>query len=220
VIEQELRDLAASLFPQEPDLRDAVRGQLVPRRRARMRPLVALAAVLAAALVAALAIPQARSALERWLGIGAERIVHVDTLPPLRHGPALRGRVATRAEADRALGRPLLLPHALAAPDAIRISQEGVALGWGFPARLRITEIVAGYPLLEKLVVAGNRVQRVRVGADRGLWIAGPHAIRFGSDEPEVAGNALVWVHDGVTLRLDGRLGLARALEIARSVRS
>jgi hypothetical protein len=44
--------------------------------------------------------------------------------------------------------------------------------------------------------------------------------VRFDFGQPELAGNTLIWVHDGVTLRLDGRIDRAQALVIARSVHS
>jgi hypothetical protein len=222
VIEQELRDLGATLFPAEPDLRAVVAAALAPApRRRRRRPLLALAALLLAFATAALAIPQARSAIERWLGIGAVRIVHVNTLPPLSPAPALRGRPATRSQADQAFGRPLLLPDTLAAPDAVRVTPEpGVVLGWGKPVRLRLFELVAPYPLLEKYVTLATPVVPLRIGSDRGFWIAGRHGVRFDFGQPELAGNTLIWVHDGVTLRLDGRIDRAQALVIARSVHS
>ena len=118
-LEEQLHALGAELFPPEPDLRAAVLARLdaAPRRRRHARPLLALVALVLAVAAAALAIPQARSALERWLGFGAARIVRVDTLPPLTRGTALTGTPATEQQAARTLGGTLYLPHGLAAPD-------------------------------------------------------------------------------------------------------
>jgi hypothetical protein len=223
-LEQQLRELGATLFPAEPDLRSAVRAGLEPRppqRRLPTRPLLAFAALLLATLVAALAIPQARSALERWLGIGAARIEPVDKLPRLRPGIALRGEPATRAEAQHAFGRPLLLPTTLGVPDEIRIAPGlGVVFGWGKPVRIRLLELVPGGSILKKLVTVDTTVQRLYIDGRLAVWIQGRHGVQYNLGQPETAGNALIWERDGVTLRLDGRIDRAYALRIARSVQS
>jgi hypothetical protein len=219
-LEEQLRALGAELFPPEPDLRTAVLGRLdaVPRRRPRRaRPLLALAALLLATALAALAIPQARSALERWLGIGAARIVRVDTLPPLTRGTALTGTPATEQAAARALGGTLYLPHGLAAPDRLVTTHAGVVAGWGDPVRLRLLEVPAGGPYFEKALTYDTTVRRVHVGGQPAVWIDARHAVQFAFGQPELAGKVLIWQQDGVTLRLDGHVDLATALRIARA---
>jgi hypothetical protein len=223
-LEEQLRELGGTLFPAEPDLLAAVRSELEPRppqRRPRTRPLLALAALLLAALVAALAIPQARSALERWLGIGAARIERVDTLPRLRPGIALRGEPATREEARRAFGRPLLLPTRLGDPDEIRVASElGIVFGWGQPVRIRLLELVPGGSILKKLVTVDTTVEPLDFDGHMGVWIKGRHGVQYNFGQPETAGNTLIWEQNGVTLRLDGKIDRAEALRIARSVQS
>jgi hypothetical protein len=216
-LEQELRDLGATLFPPEPDLRAAVAANLEPRPR-RPRALVlalAVLAVLAVAALATLAVPQARSALERWLGIGAARIVQVEKLPPLRpSGTALTGDPIT--ERDAASTGTLVVPGVLGTPNTIlRTDQGDVVLGWGRPARIRLLEIQQGGQIVEKFVTTAPK--RVRVGDHPALWIAGPHAAALSFGQPELAGPVLVWEQDGITLRLDGRVDEALALRIARS---
>ena len=111
-LEQRLHELGGELaFPSEPELAPAVlahiRRKPFPWRRA------ALAfAVAAVALGAALAVPQARSALQRWFHVGGATVVRVETLPPAveRSQAGGLGRPVTVAEAERRLGFPLELP--------------------------------------------------------------------------------------------------------------
>ena len=82
-LERDLRALGEALaFPSTPDLADGI-GRRLPVRSSPpwRRRAVLLAAVVTAALLATLAIPQARSALARIFGIGAVRIEYVDRLP-------------------------------------------------------------------------------------------------------------------------------------------
>jgi hypothetical protein len=218
-LEEQLRALGAEVFPPEPDLREAVLARLdAPRRpHRRTRPLLALAALLLAIALAALAIPPARSALERWLGFGAARIVRVDTLPPLTRGTALTGTPATEQQAARTLGGTLYLPHGLAAPDALRTTSAGVVAAWGDPVRLRLLEVPAGGPYFEKELHYDTSLRHVRIRTQPGVWIDAAHAVQFAFGQPEVAGKVLIWQQNGTTLRLDGRIDLATALRIARS---
>lgn len=223
-LEQELRALGTDLFPEEPDLRAAVLARLdrPPRAsRSHRRPLLAFAALVLATLVAALAIPQARSALERWLGIGSARIIRVDELPPVTRGNALAGVPVTRADADRLLGVPLPLPSALPPPTTIRVPRGlgAVVVAWGDPVRIRLLVIPGGGPILQKMVPVTTGVERVDVNGHEGAWIAGTHAAYFAFGQPELAGRVLLWEAGGaLTFRLDGRIDRALALRIARSI--
>ncbi|MDX6504876.1 MAG: hypothetical protein QOE29_2001 [Gaiellaceae bacterium] len=222
-LEQQLRELGTTLFPAEPDIQAAVRAQLGPQPVGRRyaRPVLLLAGLLLATLVAALAIPQARSALERWLGIGAARIERVDRLPKLHPGIPLRGRPATLAQARRAFGRPLLLPTELGPPDEIRIAPGlGVVFGWEKPVRVRLLEVVPGGSILKKLVTVDSTVHPLYLDGRLAVWIEGRHGVQFNLGQPEIAGNALIWESGDVTLRLDGKIGEALALKIARTVHS
>jgi hypothetical protein len=66
----------------------------------------------------------------------------------------------------------------------------------------------------------------VRVGADPGVWIAGrPHAFAYldarGQARLEtlrLAGNTLLWNHDGVLVRLEAAVSQHMALKIAASM--
>lgn len=81
--------------------------------------------------------------------------------------------------------------------------------------------------LVKKLAGPGSGVRFVRVNGDPGYWISGaPHEFFLlapdGRPVPEttrLAGNVLIWEHDGVVLRIESALRLGAALRIATSVR-
>ena len=80
---------------------------------------------------------------------------------------------------------------------------------------------------IKKLTFTGTRIRDVVVNGDQGVWFSGePHVLvyvdRNGSefeDSERLAGNTLVWSHDGVTYRLECRCGPAKALAIASTMR-
>jgi hypothetical protein len=59
----------------------------------------------------------------------------------------------------------------------------------------------------------------VDVNGDLGIWLEGTHVVDDFFSQPRLAGNALIWEHDFVTYRLEGRFTKAQALQIARPVR-
>ena len=90
--------------PAAPDLTGAVRARLAEGRRPSLfsrRVLVVALAVLAVAVGAVLAVPQARSTIKDWLGIGNVTIRYVDELPPVE-----------QATGDLGLGEQMSLEEA------------------------------------------------------------------------------------------------------------
>ena len=69
-------------------------------------------------------------------------------------------------------------------------------------------------------------VEPAQVGGSPGIWIAGaPHTLtyvdrHFGYHQQAilVRGNVLVWIRGPLTLRLEGKLTRAQAVELARSI--
>src|SRR5438128_12355078 len=106
-LERELRALTVE-WPQTPDFRLV----LEPRRRSR-RPLLVAVALALVALAAALAVPQSRGAILRFLHLGGESIQFVQTLPPARERPLEAGLGPPVSEAEaKARIAALLLPPA------------------------------------------------------------------------------------------------------------
>jgi len=218
-LEHELRELAAHVeWPPAPGLRFE---PAAPRRRHR-RPLLALAVVLAAA-AAAFAVPRSRAAILHFLHIGGERIELVDTLPATQQRPLTSGLgpIVPAATARQLLGGTLLLPP-LPQPPLLHANGSVVSMLFRSDGRpVLLTELPdAEGGLLKKLVVQAPGPRAVRVGPDPGFWIAGRHSILYPSAPPRLAGNALVWHHGPLTLRIEGaQLGLGQALRLARTLR-
>src|SRR5205814_9693312 len=107
-LERELRALDVE-WPPTPHLRLALEPRV--RRRSR-RPLVAALALALVAIVAALAVPQSRGAILRFLHLGGESIQFVQTLPPARERPLGAGLGPPVSESEaRARIPALLLPR-------------------------------------------------------------------------------------------------------------
>jgi hypothetical protein len=226
--------------PQAPDLVATVLARIEPQRAAPRRPrrwVLAVAAAVLAALVATLAIPDARSALFRILRIGGVQIELVDALPQattVRVGavePTLGTRISLE-QARRDAGfdlRELDTP-----PDRVYLGDRGtVWFLYGAPGGVRL--LVAQTPLhsldetlfLKKLASPGTTVEEVDVDGAQGFLLTGePHFVllvdaagEVVEDTARLARDVLVWERDGVAYRLEGDLSRDEALELARSLR-
>lgn len=230
------RELAV---PDAPDLAPRVLAEIGTRRTRRAAPrrrlVVALAAVLVAALLATLAIPEARSALARFFSIGAERIEIVDELPEV--APA-------ETELELTLGRPVTLEEARELvgfelleldeePDAVYVGDRGtVWFLYGRPeaARLLVAQVpnlgIDDPALFKKLAAQGTSVSEVDVRGGQGFFLSGePHLVFLFDENGNVVGDSarlaqkvLVWAEDGRTIRLEGDLTEEEALRIAESL--
>ena len=224
-LERELRALASSLeLPAERDLTAAVRARLNVRPRQIPHwnvPVVAVVTVLLLLSIGVtMAVPEARSAVLRWLGLQSVVVIRVDELPPAATGPGVFGEAVSLEEAERVVGFHLLLPD-VGAPDAVRVNQftpDLVLLLYGRPRRLRLTELRSGSGWIEKFATVGQQVERVRVNGGPGIWVEGRHVVTELFGLPRFSGSVLLWEQGGLTLRLEGRMTRAQALEIADSV--
>ena len=242
-IDRELRSLGASMeWPETPDLAAAVTESVrigpPPRRRLLgRRPAVAVALAVLVALAAAFAVPQARTAILRVLGIGGVRVELVDELPPLapRSDLSLLGPPLTFAEARQRFHGPLPVPDpaALGAPDEIRVldEPEQVSYVWREPPGIRLlVSVISGRFVgagFVKVLGPDTGVREVSVDGRRALWITG-QAHGFGLEgvdgtqgfvELRLAGNALLVEDDGITIRVEGDLSLDRAIDVVRALR-
>src|SRR5947199_4593600 len=106
-------------FPPEPDLVPAVRARLERRRFGR--PLVFAVALLLIAFGIAMAVPEARSAILRFLHIGAVTVERVETLPAALERPLVAGLgpALPRRLAEQRAQVPIVLPQ-LAGPAPTR----------------------------------------------------------------------------------------------------
>ena len=240
-LERELAALGSGVeWPETPDVAAAVARSVreAPRDRSfrRRRRLAVAIAVFLAALLAVLAVPPARTAIFDWLGIGGARIVRVDELPPL---PARRdfdvlGRPTTLVAARAGAGFPLAEPpRDEPAPDEVRLSPGlRVSYVWrrGDDVRLLVTQFpgrIGDPALLKKLAGQGTVVDRFEVDGDAAVWLeGGPHAVLFVApdgtirdDQGWLAGNTLLVDREGVTVRVEGALERADAVDVLRALR-
>lgn len=224
-LERELRAVGVEIaFPPTPDLAAAVRERVqTSRRPAWSRRLVVAIAVAVVAVGAAFAVPEARTAILRFFGIGAVRIEFVDRLPEVRPGPLDLG---TRIDPE---APPFRLLHSklLGKPDAVYQDGGAVTLLYGTRSRVRllVTEIDGsdfGSNVGKKLLAEGTRVRFVDVRDAPGpaVWIEGkPHLVDFPGGPVRLAQNTLIWQRGPLTLRVEGKLRLAEATRIANSLR-
>ena len=223
-LDGELRALGESIaFPPAPDLAASVRARL-PERAPTLWPrrLVLVAAVLGAAVVAGLAIPQARSAILRVFGVGAVRVVYVDKLPAVEPRAALD--LGPEISADDAPFRLLESPL-LGNPDGLYASGNVVTQLYGSPdhVRLLVTQI-GGRALrpdvVKKVVGTTTNTDFVSIAGipEQALWIEGaPHILSFQNAPERLAANTLIWTQGRRTMRLEGAESLDEAVEIAQS---
>jgi len=219
-------------YPETPDLTAPVRRGLAEERRplAWRRPLVIALAALLVVVGAAMAVPQARSQILDWLGIGSVTIRYVDELPKTEktQDDLALGAQVSLAEAQEQAQFGVRVPTiaGLEDPDVYRGEAGQVSFLYGSEdePRLLITQII-GAGALEKLLQEGETtVELVRVGRAEGAWLeGGEHVLFFPSAGPEsqrLVGNTLLLQReDGVTVRIEADIAKEEALRIYRSMR-
>ena len=228
-LERELRGLAAAIaFPETPEiaanLRLAPRAERLPRpRRSWRTAAVVVAVVLAVAVAAGLAVPQARTSILHWFGIGEVRIEFVDRLPEVRpdaparprHRDRLRRRAVPAAPARRPRQARRHLSLGRRRHVAVRHPGAGRALS-SRRSRTRASRPSSARSSLE----AGTRVEFVPIRGSAGpaLWITGePHVVLLPGGPARLAANTLIWTRGRLTIRLEGAETLQQARAIAES---
>jgi hypothetical protein len=239
-LERELQQLGGTIaYPPTPDLAPAVLARLAeqPRWRPRIsrRALAIGLAALALAAAAAMAVPQARTAILEWFGLEGASIERVSELPEVPPQTMLDlGRKVTLQEARRSSGHAILVPTlgGFDRPDAVYVDParpgRPVTLLYGPLERPRLLlSVFQGQLLFEKLAAPGTKIEPVTVDGARGVWLEGkPHVFVFRDEYGEpaegslrLAGNTLLWNRGRLLLRLEADISKEDALRIARSVR-
>jgi hypothetical protein len=240
-LEQELRSLSAELaFPTAPDLVPSVRARLAaePARRPLLRrPLVAVLAALAVAVAVALAVPPARTAIFEFLRIQGATIERVDTPPRTTTVDLGLASPLTLAKARDALAFEPLVPNfpELGRPDALYVNQDAFGgqivflYGSEDAPRLLVSEFRGDTnpDFIAKEAGPSTSIEAVMVGhGDPGFWVSGePHALLYRGPDGELdfdsvrlSGDALLWQHGRLTLRIEGEITKERALELAATL--
>ncbi len=223
-LDHELRQLAPFVeLPPERDLAPAVRARIGARRPRPGRLVLALA-LFVVALAVAFAVPPARSSILRWLGLGNARIEFVDRLPdaPVRRALDL-GRQTSLAEARDRVRYRVLTSRLLREPKEVHLRGDQVAFVYG--RKLVVQQSLGTF--FVKGVGPGTHVDRLWLNGAQAVWITGtPHFFGYSDTNGQarpmsfyLAGNALIWQHGELTLRLEGKLTRAEAVRIARSFR-
>ena len=241
-LERDLRELGLALdLPEAPELAGRVRHAIrTAPARARLRVrrgVLAVAVALVAAAGALLAVPSTRGAILDFFGIGGVTVERVERLPAVDpHGDLSVGVPVSVAEARRRAAFDVLVPsrESLGAPDRVYFSSEFpggvVSLLYGSERRVRalLTQFrgVLERDFVHKVVDPETTVEETAVGGERAYWIRGRHVVffrdadgQFRESRSRLAANVLLWRRGDVTLRLEGKLSLARAVEFAESLR-
>ena len=230
-LERQLQQLGQQLeYPPEPDAAPAVLARL-DRRPLPWRPVAVALAVLAVAVGATFAVPQARTAILKWFHLRGVTVERVGTLPPALEASQAGGlgRPLSREEAERAVGFQLALPPGTeprrvyvldGALASVVLRAEGHAL-------LLSEYRPVDFGLLKKSAGAKSVIEPVLVNGEQGLWLeGGPHTLTYFNRRGEfrqrtvmIRGNVLLWTDGQLTLRLEGRLTKAAALRVGRLIR-
>jgi len=217
-LERELRALDVE-WPPTPHLRLAL--EPLVRRRSR-RPLVAVVALALVAIVAALAVPQSRGAILRFLHLGGESIEFVQTLPPAGERPLGAGLGPPVSEPEARASVPALLLPQVAGRLHLHESGGVVSVVFAHAGRpVLLSELPSGQGYLLKKLAGTTNAEWVDVRGASGLWLSGaPHVFFFPREQARLAGSTLIWEADSTTYRLEGpALAKADALALARSLR-
>jgi hypothetical protein len=239
-LELQLRELGGSLaYPPTPDLARAVGVRLAERPRpwwrasSRRQAFAIALAVLAVSAAAVMAVPSARTAILRFLHIGAVTVERVETLPPARERPLTTGlgRRVSLDDGARSAGFRMLLPPLDDPVERVYVRDrvQSALLEVPGAGAVLLTEIPGSrqFDYAKKLSAPATRLDEVSVNGAFGIWIEGaPHVVMFEDRSgrtrqftTRLAGNVLIWTRGDLTLRLEGELTKRRALELARSVR-
>jgi hypothetical protein len=227
-LEQQLQRLGQELeYPPEPDVAAAVLVRL-DRRPFPWRVVAVALAVLAVAVGAVFAVPSARTTILKWFHLRGVTVERVETLPPAVE-PSQLGRPLSRDEAERAVGFELALPPRTK-PGRVYVldgALASVVLRAEGRALLLSEYRAVDFALLKKSAPAQTVIEPVLVNGEPGLWLeGGPHALTYFNRRGEfrqrtvtIHGNVLLWIRGHLTLRLEGELTKAQALDIARVIR-
>ena len=159
--------------------------------------------------------------------------------------PAIPGRRTTLAAALNSLPFTPLLPPELGPPDRVHLEQDVaggmLTLVWSArpglpPAAGEVGAVLTefkpdfgdDFPYWLKSGVTTSALLDVEVNGSGGHWIEGGHRLDFNIPDnagwqkvasSRIAANTLIWVQDGVTMRLESALPLDAALRLAAFIR-
>lgn len=208
-------------FPPTPPIAGDVRSHLERRRW----PVLARAGavLLVILLVIVLAVPDLRARAFDFLGLGSVRIVRDNPTSPAssEFDPAYKTTLEdTQAKVTFPIRLPTYPPD-LGAPDAVYLYPgDIVILAWSEPTPLSLH-------LIDKSTIAlkhySEQEVTTRVNGRPALWLVEPHIfqttdVNLEPIERLVKVNVLVWQEGLITYRLETKLEMDVAVQIAESV--
>ncbi|HYK97889.1 MAG TPA: hypothetical protein VEU77_05795 [Candidatus Acidoferrales bacterium] len=198
-------------------------------------------------IVVALGSPGVRAAAQDFLHIRGVDIFPVPSVPTLTPRPSaspssgfIPGERVTLAEAQRRVHFTIRQPAELGAPDEIYVdSAERVTLVYrdrpGIPQSpaTALAALVVEFPgtvdstFFGKAIGPDTTLTQVTVNGTTGYWLEGaPHFFFYRNENGSIlqetlrlAGNTLIWVENGVTLRIEANVSKETAVRIAESMR-
>jgi hypothetical protein len=222
-LEAALRDLATQLNIPERSLWLRIEAgiQQTPSRRSRTRLVLAALAVLVVLVVlvvAIVSIAPAREAVADLFGIGATEITRADNPRARDAAPPLQSTGDEDSLRRKLAAAGLRLPDAalVGAAREWRVAPQGETIV-AYDAIVFGQRAAGRLPALKRVPETGS-ISWVQVGSETGAWIEGGHTRSIGGRTVH-SESALLWVDDGLELRLEGDRPLTEMLAIARSVR-
>ena len=239
-LERALYDLGVDVaFPTTPDIAVAVMLDLPEQRppaTARVRDRhrwVVFAVAAGVVAIVLLGLPGPRAAIADLLGIGAVRLTIVDSLPQAEVVADPPGAEFSLADARTAIDFPIATLEAEPVTVFVDRSVPGgmVTLVYDTDAGVRSLTVMqiegsTDGGLIQKLLGPTTNVAIVETDEGPAYWIeGGPHVVMFfdrngnlHEDESRLAENTLVYVNDGVTVRIEGAITLDQALSLAHEL--
>lgn len=198
-------------------------------------------------LALVLALPGPRQAIASWLGlVGVDiALTPSPSAPTVDTELGLQlGEQVALPELQRRVTFPIRLPTEAAEPTEFyysehasgglasivwRASPELPALTAEHPSvGMVVTQFLAAFddPAIISKQVSPEGLQMVTVGDAPGYWLESGHVVTFRlldaegralRESPRLAGNVLLWESDTAVIRMETRLSLPEALQLARS---
>ncbi|MDQ1621538.1 MAG: hypothetical protein QOE19_4107 [Actinomycetota bacterium] len=191
----------------------------------RRRAAIVVAAIALSLLVA----PPVRAAVGDWFGFAGVLVRH-DPVPETSSAspPPTVGTSTSLDAAKNLLAFEPVVPTELGLPRGVEVSADRrvLSMSWagGRDGTVRLDEFDGRLDFTFAKSAPG--VEFASVAGSFALWFDEPHGVvvlnRDGTTRMEtarLAGHTLIWEHGSTTVRLEGDLSLARAIEVAESVR-
>jgi hypothetical protein len=231
-LERQLRELGGEIaYPRTPNLARAVRARIRPQPAwRRWRVVLAAAAVVLIALAGAIAVnPDARRTVAGFLGLPGFQFQKVKVLPS--PSPYYGTRGVTLDEARHLAGFSVVTPGS---PEKIRSvafddRPPGGEVELDLESGAIVTEVKGAIDVgfFGKMLGPSGQVTEVSVGGSTGYWVTGGEHIfvyqdatgQYRNDDLRRSGDTLVFVRNGVIVRIEGAESEADALRIAALIK-